>query len=129
MKKRCANFLLLIVILLSGYGHVAAHTNELRDKKTYSPLLIRAADKEQHLDKNHWFETFKRKGCLVDNEEIEENFSAAQKQLVKSNYFLNFLSDNKLTLHATVFTKRGNYCKAFSLLSNKVYLLFQVFRI
>ncbi|MGO4771233.1 hypothetical protein ACEN2I_06185 [Flavobacterium sp. W22_SRS_FK3] len=130
MKKGFTKFLLLLVILFSGYGNFYGHFNDLSDMKISSAILIkRSAYGEKYLDKRHSFETFKRKACFLDNEDTEENFSTIQKQLVKNNYFLNFLSHNKLAVYSVAFTKKVNDCKIFNLLSNKVYLLFQVFRI
>lgn len=129
MEKRFTNFLLFIIILLGGHGSVNAHINESLQNRNSVVFIKRNSVKERYLDKNHFFETFKRKACLFDNEETEENFSGLQKQLLKSTYFLNFLCSNKLAEYSVAFTKKVNYRKNFSLLSNKVYVLFEVFRI
>ncbi len=129
MKNWCTKLLLSIVILLNGYGTGYAHTVIVTYKKFSFCATANDIKQQQKLGAGRTFETFKRKMCLFDNEENEENFSSVQKQLVKSNYFLIFHSSNHFVHSATAFTQKVNDCKIFSLLDNKVYLLFQVFRI
>lgn len=129
MKNWCTKFLLSIVILLNGYGNVYAHNNIVLYKKFSFCTLTDHTQSESKLNRGRSFESFKRKICLFDNEENEDNFSATQKQVVKNNYFLIFHSSNHFVVSATAFTQKVNDCKIFSLLDNKVYLLFQVFRI
>lgn len=130
MKNWCIKLLLSIVILLNGYGNVYAHTVTSKGAD-FSLSLISKTDfnTEHQINRGRSFESFKRKICLFDNEENEENFSSVQKQIVKSNYFLLFHCNNPFAVSTTAFTKKVNDCKIFSLLDNKVYLLFQVFRI
>ncbi len=130
MKNWCTKLLLSIAILLNGYGTVYAHSATSKVNDFSSSLIFKTDSTTAHqINRGRLFETFKRKICLFDNEENEDNFSAAQKQLVKSNYFLIFHSSNHFVVSATAFTKKVNDCKIFSLLDNKVYLLLQVFRI
>ncbi|MDQ6532147.1 hypothetical protein [Flavobacterium sp. LHD-85] len=130
MKKWFIKFLPSLIILLSGYGNAYANSNQFANNKLHCTVFVNGnLNTENYTTKNHSFETFKRKGCLLDNEENEENFSSIQKQLAKSNYFLSFLCNNKFVVSSTDFTKKVNDCKIFTLLYNKVYLLFQVFRI
>ncbi|MFC0779602.1 hypothetical protein [Flavobacterium sp. HJSW_4] len=130
MKNWCTKLLLSIVILLNGYGNVYAHSAVSRVNDFSSSLIFKTDFNAGHqINRGRLFETFKRKICLFDNEENEDNFSSAQKQLVKSNYFLIFHSSNHFVVSTTAFTQKVNDCKIFSLLYNKVYLLFQVFRI
>ncbi|MNY33489.1 hypothetical protein D3C86_1677700 [compost metagenome] len=130
MKKWFIKFLLLFIILLGGHGNINAQISQFTHQKV--KLLIPTkgnSSAEHYLDKGQSFQIFKRKACLLDNEETEENFSLVQKQPLKSSYFLSFLCSNKLAEYSVAFTKKVNYCKIFSLLSNKVYILFEVFRI
>lgn len=129
MKNWCAKFLLSIAILLNGYGTIYAHHNIVISKKISFCTLYNNVQNEPVLNRGRSFESFKRKMCLFDNEENEENFSSVQKQLVKSNYFLIFHISSHFAASATAFTQKVNGSKIFSLLDNKVYLLFQVFRI
>ncbi|MEN2412210.1 hypothetical protein [Flavobacterium mesophilum] len=130
MKNWCTKLLLSIVILLNGYGNVYAHSTTSIVNDFSSSLIFKTDFNTAHqINHGRLFETFKRKICLFDNEENEDNFSASQKQLAKSNYFLTFHSSNHFVVSATAFTQKVNDCKIFSLLDNKVYLLFQVFRI
>lgn len=129
MKKWFTNFTLLLVILLIGYGSVYISSSQFSEKKPHSSALQEIKlDTGTYLAKRHFVETFKRKCCLLDNEENEENFSTIQKQLVKSSYFLHFLCSNKFAV-CPAFNKKANNFKISTLLSNKVYLRFQVFRI
>jgi len=131
MRKWFTHFTLLSVILLLGYGSsYTCASHPFSQKKTSSAERREInSDNGTYLARKHFVETFKRKICLFDNEENEDNFSAAQKQLVKNNYFLIFHSSNHFVASATALTQKVNDCKIFSLLDNKVYLLFQVFRI
>lgn len=130
MKNWCTKLLLSIVILLNGYGNVYAHSTASRVNDFSSSLIFKTDFTTAHqINRGRLFESFKRKICLFDNEENEDNFSATQKQLVKNNYFLIFHSSNNFVVSTTAFTQKVNDCKIFSLLDNKVYLLFQVFRI
>ncbi|ABQ07412.1 hypothetical protein [Flavobacterium johnsoniae] len=129
MKKWFASFTLLLVVLLMGYGSVYTSSSQFSEKKP-QPAALREikSDTGAYLAKRHSVETFKRKCCLLDNEENEENFSTIQKQLVKSSCFLHFLLRNKFAV-CPAFNKKADNFKIFALLSNKVYLRFQVFRI
>lgn len=130
MKNWCIKLLLSIVILLNGHGVVYAHAADSKiNNFSFSFIFKTEFSGEYHLKKGRTFESFKRKMCLFDNEENEDNFSAAQKQPVKGSYFSIFHCSNLFTIAETAFTKKVNDCKIFSLLYNKVYLLFQVFRI
>ncbi|MCC9065022.1 hypothetical protein ACHRV1_25795 [Flavobacterium aquidurense] len=129
MKKWFTKFLLLFIILLGGQGNVNAQSSQLSHHQLNLIIPVINSVPGHCLDRGRFFETFKRKACLLDNEETEENFAGIQKQLVKSTYFLNFLGSNKLTEYTVAFTKKVNYRKIFNLFSNKVYVLFQVFRI
>jgi hypothetical protein len=130
MKKWFIKFLLLFIILLGGHGKVNAQISQFTHQHVKFIISIKGNSSSEHyLDGGRSFQTFKRKACLLDNEETEENFSVIQKQLLKSTYFLNFLGSNKWAEYSVAFTKKVNYRKIFSLLSNKVYILFEVFRI
>ncbi|SFC75795.1 hypothetical protein [Flavobacterium phragmitis] len=129
MKNWCTKLLLSIVILLSGYGSGYAHTSIITYKKLSFCATFHGIEHQQILGTGRSFETFKRKMCLFDNEENEEHFSTVQKQIAKNNYFLTFHRNSPFAVSATAFTQKVNDCKIFSLLDNKVYLLFQVFRI
>ncbi|MBZ4035393.1 hypothetical protein K6T82_11495 [Flavobacterium sp. 17A] len=130
MKNWCTKLFLSIVILLNGYGNVYAHATTSKVTDFSSSLIFKTNFNTEHqINRGRTFESFKRKICLFDNEENEENFSSVQKQIVKSNYFLIFHCNNQTAVSTTAFTKKVNDCKIFSLLDNKVYLLFQVFRI
>ncbi|MBL0737803.1 hypothetical protein JI750_12935 [Flavobacterium sp. GN10] len=129
MKNWCTKLFISIVILLNGYGSAYAHHNIVIFKKFSFCTLVNNVHNEPELNRGRSFESFKRKICLFDNEENEDNFSAAQKQPAKNNYFLIFHSTNHFVHSATAFTQKVNGRKIFSLLDNKVYLLFQVFRI
>lgn len=129
MKNWCTKLFISIVILLNGYGSTYAHNNIVIYKKFSFCTVINNIQNEASLNRGRSFESFKRKMCLFDNEENEENFSSVQKQLVKSNYFSIFHISSHFAVSATAFTQKVNGCKIFSLLYNKVYLLFQVFRI
>lgn len=126
MKKWFASFTLLLVVLLMGYGSVYTSSSQFSEKKP-QPAALREIkpDTGAYRAKRHSVETFKRKCCLLDN---EENFSTIQKQLVKSSCFLHFLRRNKFAV-CPAFNKKADNFKIFALLSNKVYLRFQVFRI
>ncbi|MEN2399155.1 hypothetical protein GKZ90_0005170 [Flavobacterium sp. MC2016-06] len=130
MKKWSIKILLSLGILLCGYATVHGYFTPFSENSLHTAFHIKtSSDKANLLDRNQSFERFKRKGCLVDNEENDENFSSIQKQLVKNNYFLNFLCSDKAALYSSTLTKKVNTGKIFSLPANKVYLLFQVFRI
>jgi hypothetical protein len=130
MRRWFIHFALLSVILLLGYGSSYTCASQFSQKKTSSAERREInSDTGTYLARRHFVETFKRKICLFDNEENEENFSSVQKQLVKNNYFLIFHNSDYFVLSATAFTRKVNDCKIFSLLYNKVYLLIQVFRI
>ncbi|WP_281228995.1 hypothetical protein [Flavobacterium aquiphilum] len=130
MKNWCTKLLLSVVIFLNGYGNGYAHLNTFSNNKfSFITEFKTNFTNEHNITRGRSFATFKRKICLFDNEENEENFSSVQKQLVKNNYFLIFQSNNRFVVSATTFTQKVNDCKIFSLLYNKVYLLFQVFRI
>ncbi|MCR4029719.1 MULTISPECIES: hypothetical protein [Flavobacterium] len=130
MKNWCIKLLLSIVLLINGSGNAYAHFNTF-SYKNFSFITISKdnSTNEHTLNRGRSFDSFKRKICLFDNEENEENFSTVQKQLVKNNYFLIFHSSNHFVVSSTAFTQKVNDCKIFSLLDNKVYLLLQVFRI
>jgi hypothetical protein len=130
MKKWLTKILLSFGILLCGYASMHGCFSHFTENSLYTSVHIKSTpDKASYSDRNQSFERFKRKGCLVDNEENDENFSSIQKQLVKNNYFLNLFCSNKAVLYTTALTKKVNTGKIFSLPANKVYLLFQVFRI
>lgn len=129
MKNWCTKLFISIVILLNGYGNTYAHQNIVTYKKFSFCTLVSTIQNQNNINRGRSFECFKRKMCLFDNEENEENFSSAEKQLIKSNYFLIFHCNNLFTVATTAFTQKVHDCKIFSLLYNKVYLLFQVFRI
>ncbi len=130
MKNWCIKLLLSVVILINGYGNVYAHSASSGVNYFSSSLIFKTDFPNAHqINRGRLFESFKRKICLFDNEENEDNFSGAQKQLVKNNYFLIFQSSDHYVASATAFTQKVKDCKFFNLLDNKVYLLFQVFRI
>lgn len=133
MKKSLFRFLLfLCIILLSGISQLHAQLYSISGFNTSYIAVKKENSGELFSNKVHSFEfkKLRRKACLLDNEEKEEEFSSIQKQLVKSSFFLNVIYNNKLaTLTSTFISKKVGYFKSFNLLSNKVYLLFQVFRI
>lgn len=130
MKKWFIKFLLLFITLLGSHNNVSSQVCHFPHHHVKLLFPIKGISSTEHyLDKGQSFQTFKRKACLLDNEETEENFSAIGKQLSKSTYFLNFLGRTKLADRSVAFTKKVNYYKTFSLLSNKLYILLQVFRI
>lgn len=133
MNKWFIKFLLSCIVLLSGYGKVHAQFNQYAVKQEPSSILIKVdSHKQQSSDKMNSsdLKKLKRKICILENEENEEESGSVAKQIIKSNYFLNFFSDDKIAISASIYnTKKLNYYKKFILLSNKVYLLFEVFRI
>jgi hypothetical protein len=118
MKKWSIKILLSLGILLCGYATVHGYFTPFSENSLHTAFHIKTSSDKANL-----------LGCLVDNEENDENFSSIQKQLVKNNYFLNFLCSDKAALYSSTLTKKVNTGKIFSLPANKVYLLFQVFRI
>jgi hypothetical protein len=135
MKKWLFKILLsLYILLLSGSGHLYTQKHQLSKSSISSAYIIveKKSSEGLFLNKIRSAEFKQQNGrcCVLDTEDTEEEFSSNSKGLLKNSYFLNFLDYNNPAVHSSVFiSNKANYCKIVSLLSNKIYRLFQVFRI